>query len=87
MSQESADMEKQRHDDTEDNTKKVEALTEAITSLTSKWKGGIINIPENATFTVPVDVDGETIANVTAPYLDVINANNVNYSNKGVTTR
>lgn len=87
MSQESADMEKQRHDDTEDNTKKVEALTEAITSLTNKWKGGIINIPENATFTVPVDVDGETIANVTAPYLDVINANNVNYSNKGVTTR
>ena len=87
MSQESADMEKQRHDDTEDNTKKVEALTEAITSLTSKWKGGIINIPENATFTVPVDVDGETIANVTAPYLDVINANNVNYANKGVTTR
>lgn len=84
MSQETAAMEQQRHADTEANTTRVKELTDAMTKLTENWKGGVINIPENATFTVPVNVDGETIANVTAPYLDVINAKNTDLSNKGV---
>ena len=84
MSQETAAMEQQRHADSEANTTRVKELTDAMTKLTENWKGGVINIPENATFTVPVNVDGETIANVTAPYLDVINAKNTDLSNKGV---
>jgi hypothetical protein len=84
MSQETAAMEQQRHADTEANTTRVKELTDAMTKLTENWKGGVINIPENATFTVPVNVDGETIANVTAPYLDVINAKNTDLSTKGV---
>jgi hypothetical protein len=84
MSQETAAMEQQRHADTEANTTRVKELTDAMTKLTENWKGGVINIPENATFTVPVNVDGETIANVTAPYLDVINAKNTDLDSKGV---
>lgn len=87
MSQETAQMEQQRHADTEANTTRIKQLTDAMTRLTDNWKGGVINIPENATFTVPVTVDGETIAEVTAPYLDVINANNIDMTNKGVSTR
>lgn len=84
MSQESVDLENQRHADTEANTARVQKLTDAISALTDKWKGGIINIPENATFTVPVNVDGQTMAEVTAPYLDVINAKNTDLDSKGV---
>lgn len=84
MSQESVALENQRHADTEANSAKVQKLTDAISALTDKWKGGIINIPENATFTVPVTVDGQAMAEVTAPYLDVINAKNTELSTKGV---
>lgn len=87
LSDRNAELETQRHADVEQNNLKIQALNDTISKLTESFENGIINIPDNATFTVPVTVDGETIANVTAPYLDVINGEKMNLERSGVTSR
>ena len=43
----------------------------------------MINIPENATFSTQINLDGKTIADASAPYLDVINADKLVSAEKG----
>lgn len=87
LGQQNAELDAQRHADAEKNSAEISKLNDAITALTDKWQGGIINIPENATFSVPVNVDGQTIANVAAPYLDVISGDKMNLERAGATSR
>lgn len=83
----SADSDAQRHADTESNNAMLSALNDNISKLVDSFENGMINIPENATFNIPVIVDGQAMATATAPYLDVINGEKMELERKGVTTR
>ena len=87
LSDRNAELEAQRHADSEQNNLMLQTLNDTISKLTDSFENGIINIPDNATFTVPVNVDGQTIANVAAPYLDVISGEKMNLERAGVTSR
>jgi hypothetical protein len=63
-------------------------LTENIAGLKDKLgDSNIITVPDNATFNIPVMIDGETTANATAPFLDIIAGTNLDLESKGVTSR
>lgn len=77
----------QRHADTEANNAILGDLNNNISDLVDRLENGMINIPDNATFNMPVYIDGEEVANATAPYLDVINGGKLDLANGGATSR
>lgn len=82
-----AETDKMRQESEAANTLSLDNLTDSINKLSDKFDNGMINIPDNATFNVPVNIDGQTVANVTAPYLDVINGEKMDLESMGVTSR
>lgn len=65
----------------------TEKLNGNMEKLVDSFKNGMINIPDNATFSTSINLDGRTIADATAPYLDVLNADRVADAERGVATR
>ena len=61
----------------------TEKLNTNMSKLVDSFKNGMINIPENATFSTQINLDGKTIADASAPYLDVINADKLVSAEKG----
>lgn len=61
----------------------TEKLNTNMSKLVKSFENGMINIPENATFSTQINLDGKTIADASAPYLDVINADKLVSAEKG----
>lgn len=87
LSNATAKSDEQRHADTEANNELLGTLNASIGALVDKLENGMINIPDNATFEVPVNIDGKAVANATAAYLDVINGQKLDLESRGVTSR
>ena len=47
-------------------------------------KMGYLNNNSSSTISINLNVDGKTIANVVAPYSDIINGNRLNLSERGL---
>ena len=45
---------------------------------------GYLNNNSSSTISINLNVDGKTIANVVAPYSDIINGNRLNLSERGL---
>ena len=65
-----------------------EAGPEAILPLSKipelMEKMGYLNNNSSSTISINLNVDGKTIANVVAPYSDIINGNRLNLSERGL---
>lgn len=68
---------------TDTNNQLLTQLNDSINNLVDRLENGMINIPENATFSTQINLDGKTIADASAPYLDVINADKLVSAEKG----